>query len=65
MRIYFGFLILLGAALVLSGCVERHYAPYYYGGGGYYGGYGYYDRDHGRWHDDDGYRFRHGRDDRH
>lgn len=60
MRKYFGWLILLGAAVLLGGCAERHYDRYYYGRGGYYDGYGY-SHHHDRHHDDD--RYRH--DDRH
>jgi len=58
MRTRFAGLILFGIAIVLSGCVERSYRPYYYRGGGYYGPYRY-DRDHHhRRHDDDRDRFR-------
>lgn len=45
MRTKFWGLILFGAAMVLSGCVERHYSPYYHGGSGYYGDH------HDRWHE--------------
>lgn len=68
MRTYLACLILFGTAMVLSGCVERHYRPYYDGRGGYYGGYygGYSHRDrHHRRHYDDRYRFRDHRDDWH
>lgn len=60
MRKPFGWLILLGAIVALSGCAERYYRPYY-GDGGYYRDY----RHHRDWHhdDDDHYRFHHDRDD--
>ena len=53
MRRFFGCLILLGAAMVLSGCVQRYYRPYYHDHDGYYRDDGYaYRHHHDRWHDD-------------
>ena len=65
MRTYIGWLVLLGIALMFSGCAERRYNR-----GNYYGPYGYshadrHDRRHDdRRHDDDRRDYRHDRDDR-
>lgn len=60
MRRFFGCLILLGAAMLLSGCAERYYGPNYRDHDGYYRGDRYdYHHHHDRWHDDDYRRDRH------
>ena len=54
MKKSFACLILLGVAMVLSGCVERHYRPYYHDRDGYYGG-DRYGEHHYRRYDDGGH----------